>query len=90
LYEWRVIRPKLNLAELDAGPRPQAWNLNSRNVSRAFIDLKRLIATNARHLNFLSDHHNTAAGRYGQTTERYLGSRQNLKEALNDRLGLDR
>jgi integrase len=24
-----------------------------------------------------------------QTTERYLGSRQNLKEAVNDRLGLD-
>jgi hypothetical protein len=24
-----------------------------------------------------------------QTTERYLGSRQILKEALNDRLGLD-
>ena len=27
---------------------------------------------------------------YGQTTERYLGSRQNLKEPVNDRLGLDR
>jgi integrase len=25
-----------------------------------------------------------------QTTERYLGSRQNLKEAVNDRLGLDK
>jgi integrase len=24
-----------------------------------------------------------------QTTERYLGSQQNLKEAVNDRLGLD-
>jgi len=24
-----------------------------------------------------------------QTTERYLGSRQNLKAAVNDRLGLD-
>lgn len=24
-----------------------------------------------------------------QTTERYLGSRQNLKKAVNDRLGLD-
>jgi hypothetical protein len=24
-----------------------------------------------------------------KTTERYLGSRQNLKEAVNDRLGLD-
>ena len=24
-----------------------------------------------------------------QTTERYLGTRQNLKEAVNDRLGLD-
>jgi len=24
-----------------------------------------------------------------QTTERYLGSRQNFKEAVNDRLGLD-
>jgi integrase len=24
-----------------------------------------------------------------QTTERYLGSLQNLKEAVNDRLGLD-
>jgi hypothetical protein len=24
-----------------------------------------------------------------QTTERYLGSRQNLKEAVKDRLGLD-
>ena len=24
-----------------------------------------------------------------QTTERYLGSRQNLKEAVNDRLGLE-
>jgi len=24
-----------------------------------------------------------------QTTERYLGSRQNLREAVNDRLGLD-
>ena len=24
-----------------------------------------------------------------QTAERYLGSRQNLKEAVNDRLGLD-
>jgi hypothetical protein len=24
-----------------------------------------------------------------QTTEHYLGSRQNLKEAVNDRLGLD-
>ena len=24
-----------------------------------------------------------------ETTERYLGSRQNLKEAVNDRLGLD-
>jgi integrase len=24
-----------------------------------------------------------------QTIERYLGSRQNLKEAVNDRLGLD-
>ena len=24
-----------------------------------------------------------------QTTERYLSSRQNLKEAVNDRLGLD-
>jgi site-specific recombinase XerD len=24
-----------------------------------------------------------------QTTERYLGSRQNLKDAVNDRLGLD-
>ena len=33
---------------------------------------------------------NTAAGRYGQITQRYLGSRQNLKEAVNDRLGLDR
>ena len=69
--------------------RPRAWNPNSQNASRAFIDLKRLIATNARHLNFLCDHHNTAAGRYGQTTERYLGSRRNLKEAVNDRLGLN-
>lgn len=37
----------------------------------------------------VSNRDNTAAGRYGQTTERYLGSRQNLKEAVNDRPGLD-
>jgi hypothetical protein len=78
---WFGVRARLATA--------RAWNPNSQNASRAFIDLKRLIATNARHLNFLSDHHNIAAERYGQTTERYLGSRQNLKEAVKDRLGLD-
>ena len=31
----------------------------------------------------------TSLRAHDQTTERYLGSRQNLKEAVNDRLGLD-
>ena len=60
-----------------------ADKLGPQDLNRTCAKLCRAARGDLEQIQFLLGHASI------QTTERYLGSRQNLREAVNDRLGLD-
>jgi integrase len=82
------------LTIMGAAGRSQSWSsqyarktrlvdkLGPHDLRRTCAKLCRAAGGDLEQIQFLLGHASI------QTTERYLGSRQNLKEAVNDRLGL--